>query len=118
MKTTKTSAIDFATTYFNDKHEKTRIIEENYQCEAGKVELVIEEDDTIAFVNVNLTEAAEMPEDDLSPKHRMLFESIAIDYLTSHNLPSCVVRFDIIQISLRDGRALLRHHRDAFASQG
>jgi putative endonuclease len=95
------------------------VIECEWKCDIDIADLIIKEADDIAFVQVKTRTSASsgLPEDTITKSTRSKFEQLALKYLTTHDLPSCRVRFDIISILLFDNsKAFLRHHRDAIAS--
>jgi putative endonuclease len=109
--------IELASSYL--EREGVEVIEREWKCESGIADLIVKEDDELAFVQVKTHGAGAkgLPEDGISDSTRSKFEQLAVSYLMSHDLPSCRVRFDIISILLCESqKALLRHHRSAIAS--
>lgn len=95
------------------------IIERNWRCKAGEADIIAREDDEIVFIEVKTRAslAAGLPEDAITRQKRRKYEGIAIYYLAKADAPSSRVRFDVIAITLvNEGRAFLRHHRDAFSA--
>jgi putative endonuclease len=91
------------------------IVEQDYTCEAGCVDLVLMDDGELAFCAVKARQGLAMPEEDMTQKARAQMETVAAHYLASHDTPSCRVRFDVVKLSLiGEGKAFLCHHRDAF----
>ncbi len=95
------------------------ILERNWRCQAGEADIIAREDDEIVFIEVKTRASlsAGLPEDSVTRQKRRKYEGIAIYYLSKADAPSSKVRFDVISITLvNEGRAFLRHHRDAFCS--
>lgn len=72
---------------------------------------------TLVFIEVktrsNLNSG--LPEDSVGPKKRKKYECIAASYLQTHDYLDMPVRFDVIAILvLKEDRALIRHHINAF----
>jgi putative endonuclease len=94
-----------------------QVMEQDYACEAGGVDLVLMDDGELAFCAVKARQGLAMPEEDMTQKARAQMETVAAHYLGSHDTPSCKVRFDVVKLSLiGEGKAFLCHHRDAFGS--
>ncbi|MDR1357782.1 MAG: YraN family protein [Coriobacteriales bacterium] len=94
-----------------------QVMEQDYTCEAGCVDLVFMEDGEMAFCTVKARQGLAMPEEDMTQKARSQMETVAAHYLANHDVPSCRVRFDVVKLSLLgEGKAFLCHHRDAFGS--
>ena len=97
------------------------VIERNWQCQSGEADIIAREEDVLAFIEVKTrqSEAAGFPEDAVDLRKRRKYEKIATDYLFSHDLDSTRIRFDVMALLLSsDGKAFLRHHRDAFGVDG
>jgi putative endonuclease len=115
--TINTRGIELSACYLENSGSK--VIEREWKCESGIADLIVKENDELAFVQVNArrASAAGLPEDVVTKSTRSKFELLALNYLSTHNLPSCRVRFDIISILLADdNKAFLKHHRDALAT--
>jgi putative endonuclease len=94
-----------------------RIVERNWRCKAGEADIIAMEDEVLVFVEVKTRRSVRrgLPEEAVDAQKRRGYERIAVQYLASHDVASCRVRFDIIAILLYPGeRAFVRHHRDAF----
>lgn len=93
------------------------ILDRNWKCAYGEVDIVAEEDGFIVFVEVktrnNITSG--FPSESITPKKRAKYENIALAYLASHSCQNAQIRFDVISIVVLHGeKALLRHHINAF----
>jgi putative endonuclease len=106
---------DLACTYL--KNQGAEIIERNWKCQAGEADVIVREGDDIVFVEVKTrsSDSAGFPEEAVNLKKRRRYEKIAMEYLFSHDLPAARVRFDVLALLLsNNGKAFLRHHRDAY----
>jgi putative endonuclease len=93
------------------------IIERNWSCKAGEVDLISLDANVVVFVEVKTraTGACGSPEEAVDIRKQEQIRSLAERYLASAGLTDVDVRFDVVAIHyLGDDRALLRHHRDAF----
>jgi len=94
------------------------IVDMNWTCFAGEVDIIAYDDDELVFVEVKTRTSlkAGFPEDSVDRRKRQRHENIALAYLAEHELPSGRIRFDVIAlVVIDDGHAMIRHHRDAFA---
>jgi putative endonuclease len=108
---------DLACTYL--KNQGAEIIERNWKCQAGEADVIVREGDDIVFVEVKTrsSDSAGFPEEAVNFKKRRRYEKIAMEYLFSHDLPAARVRFDVLALLLStNGKAFLRHHRDAYCA--
>jgi putative endonuclease len=99
------------------KDQGVEIIERNWKCQAGEADVIAREGDDIIFVEVKTrsSDSAGFPEEAVNYRKRRRYEKIAMEYLFSHDLPSARVRFDVLALLLStNGKAFLRHHRDAY----
>jgi putative endonuclease len=106
---------DLACAYL--KNQGAEIIERNWKCQAGEADVIVREGDDIVFVEVKTrsSDSAGFPEEAVDYKKRRRYEKIAMEYLFSHDLPAARVRFDVLALLLsNNGKAFLRHHRDAY----
>jgi len=95
------------------------VLDRNWRCRSGEADIVAREDDEVAFIEVKTRASlsAGLPEEAVTREKRRKYEGIAVYYLASHALPSLRVRFDVISvIVVEEGRAFLRHHRDAYCA--
>lgn len=90
------------------------ILESNWECSAGTVDVICDDDGTLAFVAV-VAGYGHLPDEDVTHRNQRRFEEFALSYLAEHGDLEGFARFDIISIGIvEEHRALLRHHRGAF----
>lgn len=93
------------------------IVERNWRCSAGEVDIVALDGETLVFCEVKTrrTKAKGTPDEAVTPAKRRRYARIAASYTQSAGLSDVSVRFDVISILvIAEDRALLRHHRAAF----
>ena len=90
------------------------ILESNWECAAGTIDVICDDDGTVAFVEV-VAGYGHLPAEDTSRRNQRRFEEFALSYLAEHEDAEGLVRFDIISIGIvAEHSALLRCHRGAF----
>ena len=94
------------------------VVEQNWSPEGSEesIPLIAYEDDTLVFIDVTARTGFEgfIPE---SETDRVAMEILAAKYLAQADIePNFEVRFDIISMMVvREGRAMLKHHINAFS---
>lgn len=95
------------------------ILSRNWKCNYGEADIIVEEDDTLVFIEVKTRSLGfpGLPEYAVTRQKREKYEKIATCYLSKNPRPSGRVRFDVIAIQMTgEMQCLLRHHRDAYAA--
>lgn len=94
------------------------IVERNWECKSGSVDLIAKTDNTLVFVEVKTrtNENSGLPVEDTSSDRRSRWEKIAIAYLANSDFNDVAIRFDAVSILVvSEDRAFLRHHINAFS---
>lgn len=94
-----------------------RILNRNWRCDAGEVDIVAQDDVYLIFVEVKTRRSCELgyPAEAVTPERRQRYERIATQYLRSHNLGFQSIRFDVLAIEVKpDETACIRHILNAF----
>lgn len=95
------------------------ILDINWTCFAGEVDIVSIDDDTLCFIEVKTRRGASagFPEEAVTARKRSRYEKIAACYLKEHDFADMRVRFDVISIMvIGEHRAFLRMHTNAFGT--
>lgn len=95
------------------------IIERNWRCGAGEVDIIATEDESLHFVEVKTRSNCDkgFPAEAVDASKRERYEKIACCYLRTYEPTDIPVCFDIVSIvATGENRAFLRFHRNAFAS--
>jgi len=97
------------------------IVQRNYRCRSGEVDVVAREGDTTVFVEVKERHGASHGqglESVTFGKRRRLIRAARL-YAASHGLDERPLRFDVISIAWTpDGHPQLRHEQSAFDADG
>lgn len=99
------------------KKQGYTIITQNYRKRFGEVDLIVQKDDTLAFVEVKwrhdpLIDPAEL----IGPSKQKKIVSIAKEFLSKHNDLDVVCRFDVALIEESNNSIKLRYIPNAFNS--
>lgn len=97
------------------------IVDRNWRCPAGEVDIVALDGEVLVLIEVKTrsTIAKGTPEEAVTPTKQKRIGRVARSYLAQAGIQPCNVRFDVVSIMLLGAdRALLRHHRAAFALEG
>lgn len=86
-------------------HEKNmKLLEQRYRTKSGEIDLIMKDRDTIVFVEVKTREKGE-PGSGLSAvnksKQNRIYKAAMI-YLMKHSLLNYPIRFDLIEINMRE----------------
>lgn len=84
------------------------IVERNWRCQAGEVDLVTKQQDVWIFVEVRTRRSMAFgtPEESITPRKRARLIDVAATYLAEHGLTDVDWRIDVVAIEMgRDGRA-------------
>ena len=77
-----------------------RIIERNFRCRSGEIDLVAEEGQDLVFVEVKTRRgtAFGLPEEAVNNRKALKLQEVACSYLDQHNLPDCSWRIDVVAV--------------------
>lgn len=90
----------------------------NFKSERGEIDLVFRDDDCLVFVEVKTRSSEEWtrPAAAVDARKRRLISQTALDYLRLLKNPQVKIRFDIVEVLLRDGEANeVRHLPNTFS---
>jgi len=93
-----------------------RVVERNYRCAAGEIDLVARKGDLVVFCEVKARRSSAWgdPREAVSYPQQVRLRRLAAAWL-SHRRPGPVeVRFDVCSVIVRAGRTEVRHIPDAF----
>jgi putative endonuclease len=101
------------------KKKGYRIIEKNYVCKLGEMDIIAKEKDTLAFIEVKTRTTTEFGPPQLavnSSKQRQL-SKVALNYLKEKKLEDAKARFDVVAILLEEKGEKIELIKDAFELQ-
>ena len=82
-----------------------RILESNYRCSYGEIDLIAQDGDQTVFVEVRtrLSTAYGTPEESLTPTKQRHMLAASQEYLQQHNMSEADCRIDLVSIRLGAG---------------
>lgn len=93
----------------------------NYRGGPGEIDLILRDPQCVIFVEVKTRSAGGWlrPAAAVNLRKRKLLSASALHYLRQAGNPKVRIRFDIVEVLLRDGRVFeVRHLANAFPLQG
>lgn len=97
------------------------ILERNWRCPAGEADIIALDGDTLVFIEVKTRSDIDkgFPEEAITKEKRSRYERISAYYLKQSDFTEISFRFDVIGILvLGNNKATLRHHINAFGTEG
>ncbi len=93
-----------------------RIIEKNWRCHLGEIDLIAKDADTIVVCEVKTrsNDSFGHPLEAITPKKQTRLRKLGELYCQSLTKTECSLRFDVITIFKDDGVAQLEHIENAF----
>lgn len=101
------------------KNEGYLIIERNYRCRLGEIDIIAKEGSVLVFVEVKSRRSRNFgaPQEAVGTKKQKKLSMIALFYLQENNMPDVNARFDIIAVYIDSGMPHVELIRDAFDLQ-
>jgi putative endonuclease len=93
-----------------------RIIERNYRCFFGEIDIVAEEGETLVFVEVKSRRSAAYGDPQLAVgrEKQKKISRIAMNYLTERHWCHRPARFDVVAVKMLPGQVQIELIQDAF----
>lgn len=96
-----------------------RVVERNFRCPAGEIDLVAEEGQDLVFVEVKTRRGTPcgLPEEAVDARKARKLREVAGHYLALHNLPECSWRIDVVAVQFSSAGRLedIRIYQHAIA---
>lgn len=104
---------DIAALYFVEKGYK--IIERNWRCSVGELDIIMEEDDTLIFVEVRTRRSRRFgtPEESITPTKQARLIELAQTYLQETESLDRSWRIDVAAVELGPGLPQVNHIENA-----
>lgn len=96
--------------------QKYRIIETNFRCRCGEVDIIARDGKTLVFVEVKTRRTASygLPQLAVTPFKQRQISKAALTYLSKNRLMEENARFDVVSIFLLDTSPTVDHIKNAF----
>lgn len=94
-----------------------KVIERNYRCPWGEIDLIAREKDTLVFVEIKSRNSSEfgLPQDAVGPSKQRKIIQVAKAYMSEHHVQETIAaRFDVVAIQLTSSRPKIELIKDAF----
>ena len=98
------------------KKKGYRIIEKNYVCKLGEMDIIAKEKDTLAFIEVKTRTSTTFgpPQSAVNSKKQMQLSKVALYFLKEKGVEDVKARFDVVAILLGPKGEEIELIRDAF----
>jgi putative endonuclease len=98
------------------KKKGFRMVERNYRCRGGEVDLIALDRRVIVFVEVKARNDASFgsPLESVHPRKQQRMTRAALIFLSEHKLHHREARFDVVGISFAGGAPVVEHIQNAF----
>jgi putative endonuclease len=92
------------------------IVERNYRCLFGEMDLVARDDRTVVFVEVKTRRSDRfgLPQSSVGLKKQKKLSQVALHYLQQRHLSPCEARFDVIAVRIGPEGEGVEHIKNAF----
>ena len=99
------------------KKKGYKLIRSNYSTKKGEIDLIMQQDDTVVFVEVKTRQTDEFAPGELAVNFHKQKHIAAVARLFIHqnNLYDCPCRFDVVAVTLPStGKPAIRHYENTF----
>jgi putative endonuclease len=98
------------------KRKGYRIIETNYRCPVGEIDIIAREKGTLVFVEVKARRSSRFgsPKGAVTPAKQRKISMAALDYLKRSGQSDARARFDVVAIDTETGRFDIEVVKNAF----
>jgi len=105
---------DIAVAYL--KNRGYRIIERNYKCLFGEIDIVAKDGDTVVFVEVKSRKSEKFgdPQGAVGWEKQKKISRISLKYLEEKHLYPCDARFDVVAIKMLPAGSIVELIQNAF----
>jgi putative endonuclease len=96
-----------------------KILERNYVCKMGEMDIIAQEKDTLVFVEVKTRTSMDFgpPQLAVNPTKQMQLSKVALNFLKEKKREDVKARFDVVAIVLKPTGEEIELIRDAFDLQ-
>lgn len=93
-----------------------KILETNYRCAIGEIDVIAREKDDLVFVEVKTRKSGEMgyPEEAVGIKKQKKMSQLALWYLQNEAINNVNARFDVVAVTVSEIKNEIRLIKNAF----
>ncbi|HON57938.1 MAG TPA: YraN family protein [Smithella sp.] len=93
-----------------------KILEKNYRCPMGEVDIVARDHQSLVFVEVKTrkSDGFGYPEEAVNTKKQKKISRVALHYLQENNLTDELIRFDVVAVLMTSSPPEMKLIKDAF----
>ena len=93
-----------------------RILETNYRCPLGEIDLIARDGDTLVFVEIKTrrNQPSGLAKEAVHKRKQAQLSKAALAYMKHKNLWGSKARFDVVAIGMSDGKKEVEIIQDAF----
>jgi putative endonuclease len=93
-----------------------RIMEKNYRCALGEIDIIAREKDELVFIEVKTRSSIELgyPEQAVGINKQKKMSQLALWYLEEKNVTNFRARFDVVAITMSDDGEEIKLIKNAF----
>lgn len=98
------------------KGRKYKILETNYRCRCGEIDIIARDGSVLVFVEVKARRSTSYgpPQLSVTPFKQRQISKTALTYLSQNRLTGVDARFDVLALLLRNDQPVIEHIKDAF----
>lgn len=102
------------------KKQKYKILERNFRCKFGEIDIIALDRKTLVFVEVKTRSSHEFgsPQTSITPRKKRQLTKVAHYYLQKNHLFNREARFDVVTVEMDSGRERVDFIRNAFEVSG
>jgi putative endonuclease len=102
------------------KRKGYKIIQRNYRCRLGEIDIIAKDGDTIVFIEVRTKQNENFgsPQDSVTSTKINKISKTALSFIQEKNLSGFSYRFDFIAITFSQGKPNIEHIENAFMPNG
>jgi putative endonuclease len=96
------------------------IIEKNYRCKTGEIDIIAKDRGTLCFVEVKArsSQAFGLPQEAVGQRKQKQVSLAALDFLSKRGLLDKSARFDVVSVLWQEGDPVFNLIKDAFELGG
>jgi putative endonuclease len=93
-----------------------RVLETNYRCPLGEIDLIARDGDTLVFVEIKTrrNQPSSLAKEGVHKRKQVQLSKVALAYMKHKNLWGAKARFDVVAIGMSDGKKEVEIIQDAF----